>query len=172
MKCICVIIILFLYLWHPSNVLRHGLNVWIYLFQMAATNSPCLWLSDRSLRQILKGPCKLVARSMCAMAHSHARFIPLLVLIMSAFYLLCEAGGKEALNKAASPAVNLQGEIVRFGPTVAHKFQFLLTLLIYSLLLLCSSLYTCFVSHILSFTFFSVLHFVTVLHDMTLTAPH
>lgn len=45
---------------------------------------------------------------------------------MSAFYLLCEAGGKEARNKAASPAVNLQG--VGLGPTVANKFLFLLTL--------------------------------------------
>lgn len=128
------------YLWRPSKVLRRVLNVCICLFKMAPTNSPCLWLSDRSLRQILKGPCKLVARSMCAMAHSHARFIPLLVLIMSAFYLLCEAEGKEARNKAVSPAINLQGGIVGFGPTVANTFLFLLTLLIYCPLSLCSSL--------------------------------
>lgn len=47
---------------------------------------------------------------------------------MSAFYLLCEAGGKEACNKATSPAANPQGGIVGFGPTVAIKFIFLLTL--------------------------------------------
>lgn len=59
---------------------------------------------------------------------------------MCAFYLLCEAGGKEARNKAAASAVNPQGGIVGFGPTVANKFLFLLTLLIYSPLSLCSSL--------------------------------
>lgn len=64
---------------------------------------------------------------MCATAHSHARFIPLLVLIMSAFYLLCEA--RKPVTRPPLLSGNPQGEIVGFGPTVADKF--LLTLLIY-----------------------------------------
>lgn len=53
---------------------------------------------------------------MCAMGHSHTRFIPLVVLIMSAFYLLCKARSTEACNKPASPVINLQDWSGGFRP--------------------------------------------------------
>lgn len=96
----------------------------ICLFNLALTNSPCLWLPDRSLRQILKGPCKLLVRSMCAMAHSHARFIPLPVLIMSAFYLLCKARGREACNQAAFSALNCRMGLSGLNPQSPIHFYF------------------------------------------------
>lgn len=66
-----------------------------------------------------KGHVKLLVRSMCG--HSYARFIPLPVLIMSAFYLLCKARGKEACNQTSFPALNPKDGIIRFGPTVTIK---------------------------------------------------
>lgn len=82
------------------------------------------------LRRNLKGPCKLLAWSMCSMGHSHTRFIPLVVLIMSAFYLLCKARSKEACNKAALPIINLQDGIVWFGLIVSNRFVNTLALLL------------------------------------------
>lgn len=73
------------------------------------------------------------------MAHSRARFIPLLLLITSAFYLLSEAGGKKAHNKAASPAVKPPGGIVGSVPAAANTFPPLPTVLIDSPLSLRSS---------------------------------
>lgn len=80
-------------------------------------------MSEKTLRQILKGPCKLLALSMCAMGHSHTRFIPLVVLIMCAFYLLCKDRNKEACNKPAFPIINLQDGTVYFGPIFANIFS-------------------------------------------------
>lgn len=69
---------------------------------------------QKTPRQILKGPCKLLVRSMCAMGHSHIRFIPSVVLIMSTFYLLCKARSTEACNKPTFPIINLQDGIGGF----------------------------------------------------------
>lgn len=93
-----------------------------------------LRLSEKTLRRILKGPCKLLARSMCAMGHSHTRFIPLVVLIMSAFYLLCKARSTAACNKPAFSTINLQDGIGGFRPTCQQPLVFFafLTLLSFS----------------------------------------
>lgn len=56
------------------------------------------FVSRKTPRQILSGPCKLLAWSMCAMGHSHTRFIPLVVLIMCALYLLRRARRAAACN--------------------------------------------------------------------------
>lgn len=58
------------------------------------------FVSRKTPRQILKGPCKWLAWSMCAMGHSHTRFIHLVVLIMCALYLLWKARSAGACNKA------------------------------------------------------------------------
>lgn len=93
---------------------------------------------------------------MCAMARSHARFIPLPVLIMSAFYLLCKARSEEACNQAACS----RDAILGFGPTVTNKCLRLLdflNLLVHH----CAVLYKP-AAHILTFIFCAFLHYLTL----------
>lgn len=96
-------------------VVNVGLFGSIFFTLSALTQPPFLGVrKKKTQKQILKGPCKLLARSMCAMGHSHTRFIPLVVLIMSSFYLLCKARSTEACNKPAFPIVNLQDGMAEF----------------------------------------------------------
>lgn len=107
----------------------------------------------KTLRRILKGPCKLLARSMCAMGHSHTRFIPLVVLIMSAFYLLCKARSTEACNKPAFPIINLQDGIGGFR-TSCQVFSILCVSFTFLLLTLSFFNQDFFSHHILHLTTF------------------
>ena len=65
-----------------------------------------------------------------AVGHSHVRFIPLVVLIMSTFYLLCKAGRHRAHNKCDSAAINLEDWIGGdgFRPVLPIDFPFFLPL--------------------------------------------
>lgn len=129
-------------------------------------------MSEKTPRQILKGPCKLLVRSMCAMGHSHIRFIPLVVLIMSTFYLLCKARSTEACNKPTFPIINLQDGIGGFRLIANSPLYHLLFFSYYY-----SCLLTQFFFHsLILFSFFHFLvsmqplshHILVVIFDFTL----